>query len=69
MSCYCKSCVALPHGAVGRSAVCDSGISYFFSPFDTVFLKSAITCSPSHIVYFAQTTRFPEICSEFIQKK
>ena len=27
MSCYCKCPVALPHGAVGRSAVCDCGFS------------------------------------------
>ena len=27
MSCYCKYPVALPHGAVGWSAVCDCGIS------------------------------------------
>ena len=27
MSCYCKSPVALPHCAVGWSAVCDYGIS------------------------------------------
>ena len=27
MSCYCKCPVALPHGAVGLSAVCDCGIS------------------------------------------
>ena len=26
MSCYCKCSVALPHGAVGWSAVCDCGI-------------------------------------------
>ena len=27
MYCYCKCSVALPHGAVGWSAVCDCGIS------------------------------------------
>ena len=27
MSIYCKCSVALPHGAVGWSAVCDFGIS------------------------------------------
>ena len=27
MSCYCKCSVALPHGAMGWSAVCDCGIS------------------------------------------
>ena len=27
MSCHCKCFVALPHGAVGLSAVCDCGIS------------------------------------------
>ena len=27
MSCYCKCPVALPHDAVGWSAVCDCGIS------------------------------------------
>ena len=27
MSCYCKCLVALPHGVVGWSAVCDCGIS------------------------------------------
>ena len=27
VSCYCKCPVALPHGAVGWSAVCDCGIS------------------------------------------
>ena len=27
MSCYCKCPMALPHGAVGWSAVCDCGIS------------------------------------------
>ena len=27
MSCYCKCSVALPHGAVGWSVVCDCGIS------------------------------------------
>ena len=27
MSCYCKSFVVLPHGAVGSSSVCDCGIS------------------------------------------
>ena len=27
MSCYCKCPVALPHGAVGLSAVCGCGIS------------------------------------------
>ena len=26
MSCYCKCSVALPHGAVGWSAVCECGI-------------------------------------------
>ena len=28
MSCYCKCLVALPHGVVGWSAVCDCGISF-----------------------------------------
>ena len=27
MYCYCKCSVALPHGAVGWSAMCDCGIS------------------------------------------
>ena len=27
MSCYCECSVALPHGAVGWSLVCDCGIS------------------------------------------
>ena len=27
MSCYCNCSVALPHGVVGWSAVCDCGIS------------------------------------------
>ena len=27
MSCYCNCSVALPHGVVGWSAVCDRGIS------------------------------------------
>ena len=27
MSCYCECSLALPHGAVGWSAVCDCGIS------------------------------------------
>ena len=27
MTCYCKCSMALPHGAVGWSAVCDGGIS------------------------------------------
>ena len=27
MSCYCKCPVALPHGAVGGSAVCDCDVS------------------------------------------
>ena len=27
MSCYCKCPIALPHGAVGWSAVCNCGIS------------------------------------------
>ena len=27
MSCYCRISVALPHGALGWSAVCDCGIS------------------------------------------
>ena len=27
MSCYCKCSMALPHGAMGLSAVCDCGIS------------------------------------------
>ena len=27
MSCYCKCSVALPHGVMGWSAVCDCGIS------------------------------------------
>ena len=27
MSCYCKCSVTLPHGAVGRSALCDCGIT------------------------------------------
>ena len=27
MCCYCKCCVALPHGAVSWSAVCDCDIS------------------------------------------
>ena len=27
ISCYCKCPIALPHGAMGRSAVCDCGIS------------------------------------------
>ena len=31
MSFYCKSHVALPHGAVGWSAVCDCGTSRSFS--------------------------------------
>ena len=34
MSCYCKCPVALPHGAVGWSAVCDCGISWSSSLFD-----------------------------------
>ena len=29
MPCYCKCPVTLPHGAVGRSAVCDCGTMYF----------------------------------------
>ena len=28
MSCYCKCPVAIPHGAVGWSAVCDCVISF-----------------------------------------
>ena len=31
MSCYSKCSVALPHGAVGWSAVCDCGISWSYS--------------------------------------
>ena len=31
MSCYCKYPVALPHGAVGWSAVCDCGITLSYS--------------------------------------
>ena len=27
MSCYCKCPLALPHGAVGKNAVCDCRIS------------------------------------------
>ena len=27
MFCYCKCCVAIPHGAVGWSTVCNCGIS------------------------------------------
>ena len=27
MSCYCKCSLALPHSAMGWSAVCDCGIS------------------------------------------
>ena len=27
ISCYCKCSVAIPHGAVGWSALCDLGIS------------------------------------------
>ena len=27
MSCYCQCFVALPHGSMGWSAVCDCGIS------------------------------------------
>ena len=30
MYCYYKSYVALPHGAVGWSAVCDCGISWSY---------------------------------------
>ena len=33
MSCYCKCSVALPHGAVDLSAVCDCGISGSYSLF------------------------------------
>ena len=31
MSCHCKCSVALPHGAMGWSAVCDYGISCSYS--------------------------------------
>ena len=31
MSCYCKCSLALPHGAMGWSAVCDCGISYSYT--------------------------------------
>ena len=31
MSCYCKCSVALPNGAVCRSALCDCGISWSYS--------------------------------------
>ena len=31
MSCYCKCSVALPHGAMGWSAVCDYGFSGSYS--------------------------------------
>ena len=30
MSCSCKCSVPLSHGAMGESALCDCGISYFF---------------------------------------
>ena len=31
MSCFCKCQVALPHGAMGWSAVCDCGIDLSYS--------------------------------------
>ena len=34
MSCYCQCSVALPHDAVGWSAVCDCDISLSYSVFD-----------------------------------
>ena len=40
---YCKCHVALPHGAVGLSAVCDCGISGSYSlnfRFFVVFIKT-----------------------------
>ena len=46
MSCYCKCFVALPHGAMGWSEVCDCGISRSYSltfcvlENDTFFLLS-----------------------------
>ena len=33
MSCYCKCPVALPHSAMGGSAVCDYGVSLSYSLF------------------------------------
>ena len=33
MSCDCPCSVALPHGTVGWSAVCDCGISWLYSLF------------------------------------
>ena len=45
MSCYCKCPVALPHCAVGWSAVCDCGISYslIFLFQNVVFLTEVFT--------------------------
>ena len=37
MSSYCKYSVALPHGAVGWSAVCDCGISWPYSLVSFIF--------------------------------
>ena len=38
MSYCCKCPVALPHGAVSWSAVCDCGISWSYSLFGKIFL-------------------------------
>ena len=40
MSCYCKCSVALPHGAVGWSAVCDCGI---YRPYLLTFSNKHVT--------------------------
>ena len=44
MSCDCKCTVALPHSAMGRSAVCDCGLIYYFLfaafQYDILVLKS-----------------------------
>ena len=53
MSCYCKSFVTLPHGAVGWSALCDCGISWsyslFVSPTLTLIQYFHDSC---HILYY-----------------
>ena len=56
MYCYCKYSVALPHGAVARSAVCDCGISKpYLLTFDREQFRgclASLTKELAPLVYF-----------------
>ena len=56
MSCYCKCFVALPHGAVGWSAVCDCGFPdhtlFFIHPNLSPFFQTDLGARLAKMYYY-----------------